>query len=167
MDTTTISAFDMAKLRKWIQEALKLPKEAVIGGWLPENPLSAFITMDVLNTNEIGQATREFDGKRERIRQSMQSTVSVSCFGRNSLAQSYKLKAIFQSSAFLSFLKSNHLGVIRFSDVRNLTATVGADYEERGQFDVIFSHHHIVDTPLEPIERVEQRTNNKSQDIGA
>jgi len=40
---------------------LKLPKEAVIGGWLPENPLPAFITMDVLNTNEIGQATREFD----------------------------------------------------------------------------------------------------------
>ena len=70
-------------------------------------------------------------------------------------------------SAFLSFLKSNHWGVIRFSDVRNLTATVGADYEERGQFDVIFSHHHIVDTPLDPIERVEQRTNNKSQDIGA
>ena len=155
MDTTTISAFDIAKLRKWIQEALKLPKEAVIGGWLPENPLSAFITMDVLNTNEIGQATREFDGKRERIRQSMQST------------ESYKLKAIFQSSAFLSFLKSNHWGVIRFSDVRNLTATVGADYEERGQFDVVFSHHHIVDTPLDPIERVEQRTNNKSQDIGA
>nr|DAR99370.1 MAG TPA: hypothetical protein [Caudoviricetes sp.] len=57
-------------------------------------------------SNEIGQATREFDGKRERIIQSMQSTVSLSCFGRNSLAQCYKLKAIFQSSAFLSFLKS-------------------------------------------------------------
>lgn len=166
MDTTTISALDTAKLRKWIQEALKLPKDAVIGGWLPENPLPAFITVDLMTSNEIGQATREFDGKRERIIQSMQSTVSVSCFGRNSLAQSYKLKAIFQSSAFLSFLKSNHWGVIRFSDVRNLTATVGADYEERGQFDVVFSHHHIVDTPLDPIESVEQRTNHLIQQIG-
>ena len=147
MDTTTISAFDIAKLRKWIQEALKLPKDAVIGGWLPENPLPAFITMDVLNTNEIGQATQ--------------------CKLLEKFNLTYKLKAIFQSSAFLSFLKSNHWGVIRFSDVRNLTATVGADYEERGQFDVIFNHHHIVDTPLDPIERVEQRTNNKSQDIGA
>jgi len=128
--------------------------------------LPAFITVDLMTSNEIGQATREFDGKRERIIQSMQSTVSVSCFGRHSLAQSYKLKAIFQSSAFLSFLKSNHWGVIRFSDVRNLTATVGADYEERGQFDVVFSHHHIVDTPLDPIESVEQRTNHIIQQIG-
>lgn len=166
MDTTTISALDTAKLRKWIQQALQLPNGTVIGGWLPENPLPAFITVDLMTSNEIGQATREFDGKRERITQSMQSTVSVSCFGRNSLAQSYKLKAIFQSSAFLSFLKSNHWGVIRFSDVRNLTATVGADYEERGQFDVVFSHHHIVDTPLDPIESVEQRTNHLNQQIG-
>lgn len=166
MDTTTISALDTAKLRKWIQQALQLPNGTVIGGWLPENPLPAFITVDLMTSNEIGQATREFDGKRERIIQSMQSTVSVSCFGRHSLAQSYKLKAIFQSSAFLSFLKSNHWGVIRFSDVRNLTATVGADYEERGQFDVVFSHHHIVDTPLDPIESVEQRTNNLIQQIG-
>lgn len=166
MDTTTISALDTAKLRKWIQQALQLPNGTVIGGWLPENPLPAFITVDLMTSNEIGQATREFDGKRERITQSMQSTVGVSCFGRNSLAQSYKLKAIFQSSAFLSFLKSNHWGVIRFSDVRNLTATVGADYEERGQFDVVFSHHHIVDTPLDPIESVEQRTNHLNQQIG-
>ena len=166
MDTTTISALDTAKLRKWIQQALQLPNGTVIGGWLPENPLPAFITVDLMTSNEIGQATREFDGKRERITQSMQSTVGVSCFGRNSLAQSYKLKAIFQSSAFLSFLKSNHWGVIRFSDVRNLTATVGADYEERGQFDVVFSHHHIVDTPLDPIESVEQRTNHLIQQIG-
>ena len=166
MDTTTISALDTAKLRKWIQQALQLPNGTVIGGWLPENPLPAFITVDLMTSNEIGQATREFDGKRERITQSMQSTVGVSCFGRNSLAQSYKLKAIFQSSAFLSFLKSNHWGVIRFSDVRNLTATIGADYEERGQFDVVFSHHHIVDTPLDPIESVEQRTNHLNQQIG-
>lgn len=166
MDTTTISALDTAKLRKWIQQALQLPNGAVIGGWLPENPLPAFITVDLMTSNEIGQATREFDGKRERIIQSMQSTVSVSCFGRHSLAQCYKLKAIFQSSAFLSFLKSNHWGAIRFSDVRNLTATVGADYEERGQFDVVFSHHHIVDTPLDPIENVEQRTNHLIQQIG-
>ena len=166
MDTTTISALDTAKLRKWIQQALQLPNGAVISGWLPENTLPAFITVDLITSNEIGQATREFDGKRERIIQSMQSTVSLSCFGRNSLAQCYKLKSIFQSSAFLSFLKSNHWGVIRFSDVRNLTATVGADYEERGQFDVVFSHHHIVDTPLDPIESVEQRTNHIIQQIG-
>ena len=157
---------DTAKLRKWIQQALQLPNGSVIGGWLPENPFPAFITVDLMTSNEIGQATREFDGKRERITQTMQSTVSVSCFGRNSLVQCYKLKAIFQSSAFLSFLKSNHWGVIRFSDVRNLTVTVGADYEERGQFDVVFSHHHIVDIPLEPIESVEQRTNHLIQQIG-
>ena len=166
MDTTTISAFDIARLRTWIQQALQLPNGAVIGGWLPENPLPAFITADVIISNEIGQATREFNGSRERIVQSMQSTVSLSCFGRHSLAQCYKLKAIFQSSAFLCFLKSQHWGVVRFSDVRNLTATVGADYEERGQFDVVFSHHHIVDTPLAPILKVEQQTNHLTQQIG-
>nr|WP_257617502.1 hypothetical protein [Haemophilus influenzae] len=86
---------------------MQLPNGAVIGGWLPENPLPAFITVDLMTSNEIGQATREFDGKRERIIQSMQSTVSLSCFGRNSLAQCYKLKPFSKVQRF--FLFSNQI----------------------------------------------------------
>lgn len=149
-----------------IQRALQLPNGAVIGGWLPENPLKAFITVDVLMTNEIGVARRDFDGSRERITLSMQSTVSFSCFGKYALSQCHKLKAILQSSAILQALKAMNVGIVNFSDVRNLTATIGADYEERGQFDAVFSHHHIVDTPLYPIKQVEQRTNHLTQQIG-
>ncbi|WP_233119258.1 phage neck terminator protein [Aggregatibacter actinomycetemcomitans] len=166
MDTTTISGFDIVRLRKLIQQALQLPDGVVIGGWLPENPLSAFITVDLLMSSETGIARRDFDGKRERITMSMQSTVSFSCFGTNAMPQCYKLKAILQSSAILQALKAMNVGIVSFSDVRNLTATIGADYEERGQFDAVFSHHHIVYTPLDPIKRVEQRTNHLTQQIG-
>ncbi|AMQ95167.1 hypothetical protein ACT75_08960 [Aggregatibacter actinomycetemcomitans] len=117
-------------------------------------------------SSETGIARRDFDGKRERITMSMQNTVSFSCFGTNAMAQCYKLKAILQSSVILQALKTMNVGIVSFSDVRNLTATIGSDYEERGQFDAVFSHHHIVDTPLDPIKRVEQRTNHLTQQIG-
>ncbi|OOF40960.1 hypothetical protein BKK47_02625 [Rodentibacter mrazii] len=134
-----------------------------MGGYLPENHLSAFITVDVLFSQEIGQSRRKFDGTTEYIISSLQSTISISCYGNNSLAIATKLKTLLQSSNALSALKAMNAGIVSFSDVRNLTATVGADYEERGQFDCVISHHHIVATPLDPIKQVDHYTNQSIQ----
>lgn len=160
MDTTTRSEFDISRLRKAIAAALKLPEAEVIGGWLPEDDdRTRFITVDVVSQNEVGIARREYDGKTETITSSMMSTVSISCYGNNALRVATKLKTLMQSSRVIDALKSMNAGIVRFSDVRNLTATIGAEYEERGQFDCIISHNHIIDTPLEPIEQVDVHTN--------
>lgn len=157
MDTTTKSEFDICRLRKAIAEALQLPDDAVISGWLPENTLSAFITVDVMSQQEIGQSRRTFkkDDAIEVVTSSLLSTVAISCYGNNSLRLAAKLKNLLQGSKMTSALRAMNAAVVRFSDVRNLTATVGADYQERGQFDCFISHHHIVATPLEPIEQVD------------
>lgn len=157
MDTTTRSEFDICQLRRAIAAALKLPSEAVIGGWLPENRLAAFITVDVMSQQEIGQSLRQFDGAQEieRVTTSLLSTVSISCYGNNGLRVATKLKTLLQSSPLIDALNAMHASIVRFSDVRNLTATVGAEYQERGQFDCVISHHHIVDVPLKRIEQVE------------
>lgn len=156
MAITTKSAFDICQLRKAIAQALRLPENAVISGWLPENPLSAFITVDLISQQEIGQARRVFKGEAETeiITSSLMSNVAISCYGNNGLAMASKLKTALQSTALLEALHAMNAAIVRFSDVRNLTATVGADYQERGQFDCTISHHHILEAPLKRIEEV-------------
>lgn len=65
-----------------------------------------------------------------------------------------KLRTLLQSSAMISAFRAMNASLIRCSDVRNLTTTIAGNAEERGQFDIEVSHHHIVDTPLSPIEQV-------------
>ena len=159
MDTTTRSELDISRLRRAIAAALKLPETDVISGWLPEDERTSFITVDVISQTEIGTAKRRYDGKTETITSSLLSTVSLSCYGNNALRVAAKLKTVMQSSRMIDALKAMNAGIVRFSDVRNLTATIGAEYEERGQFDCIISHNHIIETPLEPIEQVDVHTN--------
>lgn len=148
------------RLRKLIQRALKLPDGSVIGGWLPENKLSRFITVDMMSSKEIGQSKRVFDGEKETITTSCLSVVSISCYGSNSVRVAMKLRTILQSSELIDAFKAMNAGIVSFSDVRNLTATIPANFEERGQFDCEISHHHIVETLLNPIEQVDVATNN-------
>lgn len=68
-----------------------------------------------------------------------------------------KLRTLLQSSAMISAFRAMNASLIRCSDVRNLTTTITGNAEERGQFDIEVSHHHIVDTPLNPIEQVDVR----------
>lgn len=51
-------------------------------------------------------------------------------------------------------------GIVSFSDVRNLTATILKIILRRGQFDCEISHHHVVETTLNSIEQVDITTNN-------
>lgn len=135
---------------------MKLPDETVVSGHLPERrDRTAFITVDEISQAEIGQAKRTFDGENETITASILTTVSISAYGNNAVAMAAKIKLVLQSSRLMDTLNAMQAGIVRFSDVRNLTATVGADYEERGQFDCVISHTHRIITPLEAIEAVE------------
>lgn len=58
-------------------------------------------------------------------------------------------------------------GLVRCSDVRNLSATVAGDYEERGQIELVISHEHIIQMPLNPIEQVDVNINNQIIEIRA
>lgn len=142
---------------------MKLPDGTVIGGFAPENGLSAFITVDMAFSKEIGQSRRTFDGTTETIATSLLSTVQISCYGNNAYAMAVKLRTVLQSSRMIESVKAMNAGIVSFSDVRNLTATVGADYEERGLFDVVISHCHLVQTPLEAIEQVDVSQTIQSQ----
>lgn len=154
MDTTTRSEFDIKQLRNLIQKVLTLPDGTVRGSGEQENNLSSFITADILLSKEVGQSRCEFTGYSEVITTTLLTTVSISCYGNNAYRMAAKLRTVLQSSSATSAFKVMSAGIVRMSDVRNLTAIVGADYEERGQFDCIISHGHVVETPLAPIERV-------------
>ncbi|MCK3654222.1 hypothetical protein A4G19_12445 [Pasteurellaceae bacterium Macca] len=120
--------------------------------------MSAFITVDVAFSREIGSSVRRFTGSEEWIYTALLSTVSLSAYGKNAYFVANKLRTLLQSSAALSFFKAQKAGIVSFSDVRNLTATVGADYEERGQFDMVISHSHVVAVPLDAIAQVDIHT---------
>lgn len=154
MVTTTVSQFDISQLRKAVAAALSLPEERVISGFLPENRFDGFITVDKLSTSEIGQSKRYFDGVNEieRIESSFLSKIAISAYGNNAYALTVKLRNLLQGSLLIDKLRAMNAYIVQFSDVRNLTAIVGAEWHERGQFELTLSHKLIVETPLNRIE---------------
>lgn len=160
MAITTKSRFDIAQLRTLIQRVLTLPDGAVIPQFQPESKRKDVIVVGFLTQQEIGESRLDFDGEKEAIKSSLISTVSISCCGKNGLAMALKLKSIMQSTRFREGLKSIGGAILKMSDIRNLSAIIGAVAEERGQFDVSITHDHITEIPLEPIEQVDIVTNN-------
>ncbi|KAA6208762.1 phage neck terminator protein [Avibacterium paragallinarum] len=163
MVTTTISQLDLVQLRKAIQQALQLPEHSVISGYLPKGQRypCAFVTVDLLSTEEIGQSRRAFNGKTERITTSCLSTISLSAYGTGAITLVNKLRSVLQSSAMIDAFNAMHCAIIDYSAVRNLTATLGGGYEERGQMDLTLSHQIIIETPLEAIAQVDVATNQQ------
>lgn len=123
------------------------------------------MTVDLMNSQEIGQSLRTFDGAIETIHTSYLSTVSISAYGTNALLLIYKLQAVLGSSWVIDQLNTMNCAVVQCSAIRNLTTTLGGGYEERGQIDVMISHSVIVTTPLPAIEKVDVQANNFTQSI--
>ncbi|WP_455647947.1 phage neck terminator protein [Lonepinella koalarum] len=168
MVTTTLSQFDIAKLRQIVATALSLPNELVFSGQKQDlNALKMFVTVDLAYSHEIGTSYREFDGdnETETITTACQSVVSISAYGKNAMALMLKLRTLLQSSSCLDAFRAENWGLLSCSDVRNLSATVAYDYEERGQMDLTITHEHSVIALLFRTQAVDIHPNSQSISI--
>ncbi|ETD72969.1 hypothetical protein V757_01095 [Pelistega indica] len=139
---------------------MTLPKGTVVPQYQPELKSKAFITVNIVSQQEIGASRLVFDGAKETVKSSLISMVSISCYGKNAVEMTLKLKSILQATRVRERLRGIGGAIINMSDVRNLTYVLGASAEERGQFDVYITHSHVTTLSLEPIELVDIYTNN-------
>lgn len=140
---------------------MKLPNGAVIPRFQPENNLSAFIAVDIIEQVETGRSYLLFEDETEEIRAQMTSTIDINCCGKNGLDMALKLHTVMQSTRFTDGLRRIGAGLLSLSNVKNLSGAIGALHEERGQFEIYLTHTHIVRTLLEEIRASKQIINNQ------
>lgn len=145
----------MPELRNLIRTVLKLPDGAVRDARYNGDVKigESFITVNDIPNESLGTRVDFIDGK-EVIKESKQTMISINAYGKNANALLAKFRLLIRSNFFQSGLRRLKLSVLRASDIRDLTATIGATKEERSQLDLFIMHSHIVSTELESIDSV-------------
>lgn len=147
---------------------MSLPEHLVIEDRLVEGftkSESGFVVVSKLQSKEFGITELEFDGDKEQetITTTTETLVQVSAYGNNSLALIEKLRSLLQSTYAQEKLKKIKVGLITLSDVKNLTFSFAAGYEERANLDLLLSHEIIIQTQQLKIKRVDVDVHNEHE----
>lgn len=147
----------MKELRNLVRSLLSLPdgsvrpaKQAGPTGGEP------FVTVYRTRTQPLGAETLSFNGddEKETIRSSYLSFVSINAFGTEAYELMLKLRSVIASSIGINGMKAIGGGVVDTSEVIDLSAIVGAGYEERARLELQISHMHTVVADLPRIDEV-------------
>lgn len=137
----------MTELRNLVRRLLSLPDGSV----RPANQAAPtggdpFVSVFRSRTDPVGAETLSFDGEHETetIRSSYLSTVSINAYGTNAYDLLLKLRSVLASSAGLAGMKAIGGGIVTMGQVADLSAIVGAGYEERARIELQISHTHTV-----------------------
>ena len=100
---------------------------------------------------------REFNkaAERESIKAQKETTVIVGFHGKNALVMAEFFQAALISEQANRLFDNIKTGLVRTSDVQNLTIPFGGGYEERAQFQMILSHDFIIEHEQNRIESVD------------
>ena len=161
----------MRALRKIIAEVLSLPEHLVIEDRLVEGFTkgeSGFVVVSKLQSKEVGMAELDFDGDKEQetITTTAETLVQVSAYGNNSLALIEKLRSLLQSTYAQEKLKKIKVGLITLSDVKNLTFSFAAGYEERANLDLLLSHEITIQAQQLVIKHVDVEVHHEHEHEG-
>ncbi|HGN1344041.1 TPA: hypothetical protein ACKRMM_005880 [Pseudomonas aeruginosa] len=157
MAITTLSQLDMREVRRTIAEVSQLREKLVIDGddetdvsdWeyfisvnrLPSEPIGTEIKFDATNEKEIVTSTYE-------------TSISINAFGKNAYLIIEKLSTSIRTSYAQQLFKRIGVGVVRSSQIRNLPTAIAGGKEQRAQFDLVLSHIHRIEAPLNRGESV-------------
>ncbi|SEO76353.1 hypothetical protein SAMN02800692_1993 [Luteibacter sp. UNC138MFCol5.1] len=151
----------MKELRNLVRRLLALPDGVVRPANQPApTGREPFVTVNRTRTTAAGAETRAFDGgiEKEFIHSSYLSTVSINAFGTEAYELLLKLRSVLASSAGIAGMKALGAGVVVAGEVIDLSAIVGAGYEERARVELQISHTHTVVTDQPRIDEVEVDT---------
>ena len=147
----------MKALKSLLKELLNLDNTQVISSNEPFLVGDApFITVDLESSQPsgVGKCDYNGNGEIETIRTSFTSVVNLRFFGTNAYQMAVSAQAVMQSSHAQAQLHKLKAAMFGTSAIRDLSASVGAGYEERAGLELYFSHTHITTTSLRRIEEV-------------
>lgn len=158
MATKIIEHLGISELRSLIADVVGVPNSRVLQ-WGKEQDVSAldfFITVRVNPAASLAN-TFKFDklAEKQTIEAQKESTAIVGFHGKNA----FIMAEFFQQSLLSE--KANQLfdtikcGLVRTSDVQNLTIPFGAGYEERAEIQLTLSHNFTIEYQQNRIETVD------------
>lgn len=150
--------FDLDKFRLLVAALVGVPNNRVLK-WGVQQDVSAldfFCTVRINPSAQLG-THKQFNkvAEVETVKAQKETTVIVGFHGTNSLV----MAEFFQAALITE--KANHLfdniktGLVRTSDVQNLTIPFGGGYEERAEIQLVLSHNFIIEHEQNRINSVD------------
>lgn len=141
----------MRAVRRTIAEVSQLPEDKVIDG-NGETDISKwkyFISVNQLTSEPIGTEIK-FDttNEKEIVTSTYETSISINAFGRNAYLIIEKLSTSIRTSYAQQLFKQIGVGVVRSSQIRSMPTAIAGGKEQRAQFDLVLSHIHRIETPL-------------------
>ncbi|WP_337051362.1 phage neck terminator protein [Proteus terrae] len=157
MAITTLSQLDMREVRRTIAKVSQLHEDDVIDG-NGETDVSKrkfFVSVNQLTSDPIGTEIK-FDATNEKeiVTSTYETSISINAFGRNAYLIIEKISTSIRTSYAQQLFKRIGVGVVRSSQIRNLPTAIAGGKEQRAQFDLVLSHIHRIEAPLNRGESV-------------
>lgn len=147
----------MREVRRTIAKVSQLHEDDVIDG-NGETDVSKrkfFVSVNQLTSDPIGTEIN-FDATNEKeiVTSTYETSISINAFGRNAYLIIEKLSTSIRTSYAQQLFKRIGVGVVRSSQIRNLPTAIAGGKEQRAQFDLVLSHIHRIEAPLNRGESV-------------
>ncbi len=147
----------MREVRRTIAKVSQLHEDDVIDG-NGETDVSKrkfFVSVNQLTSDPIGTEIK-FDATNEKeiVTSTYETSISINAFGRNAYLIIEKISTSIRTSYAQQLFKRIGVGVVRSSQIRNLPTAIAGGKEQRAQFDLVLSHIHRIEAPLNRGESV-------------
>lgn len=153
----------MTALVLLVQKALSLPDKVVRQANEPfPAGLDAYITIEHHTDTRTTTSKSGFDSVAEVITLSTgkQARLTINAYGTGSFNTLNKLRDLLSAApAVKSELRKLGLGILAFSEVRNISAWAPPSYEERAVFDTEILYMHKISVDTKRIEQVDINVN--------
>jgi len=140
-----------------IRKALSLPDGCVRLSNEPfPSGIDAYVTLEHHTDDRTTTTRTEFNGAKEQTTLSTgkSARVSINGYGANSFDLLNKLRDLLSAApAVKSELRKLGLGIISFSEVRNISAWAPPSFEERAIFDAEFLYVHKISVDTKQIKK--------------
>lgn len=150
--------FNLDKFRVMIATLLNMPTMRVLK-WGVQQDVSALDFFCTVRVNPSAQLAthREFNkvAERESIKAQKETTVIVGFHGKNSLTMAEFFQAALISEQANRLFDNIKTGLVRTSDVQNLTIPFSGGYEERAEIQLVLSHNFNIEYKQNRIESID------------
>jgi hypothetical protein len=149
--------FNIDQFRAMIASLLSVPANRVLK-WGVQQDVSALDFFCTVRVNPSAQLATHREFKKteevEGIKAQKETTVIVGFHGKNALIMAEFFQSTLISEQANRLFDSIKTGLVRTSDVQNLTIPFGGGYEERAEIQLVLSHNFNIEYKQNRIESV-------------
>lgn len=144
-------------VRQLVRTVVVMPEKSVIpaneNAPLPKTPFATVFIPDLESTGEDSLSYEEIEGDDFHLVEKLEGqrifTASIQFFKGEAMASAHKLKSRIGLSPNLQAMQRAGLGLVDITPVRDLSAIVSSEWEQRAQLNITF---HVVSVETMPVD---------------